>query len=295
MFQITREAQVPRELVPALDSSLLVLSETQLTFLHALVSPDDQELRRKILAVQKGAYERYPYPCIRSFHHVSLMASANPVYSAVLNAGRSGNTIFLDIGCCMGTDVRKLAFDGYPAPQILGCDLRQEYIDDGYKLYQDAATCPIHFFTSDIFSVPVSFDARTPGSADISTVTELVQLQGTVMHIYTGALFHLFDETTQYAIALRVAALLKHEPGAIVFGRHSGLEHEGMIDDHLGRTRYGHSTTSWPLLWKKVFAEAEGAEFAETRVVTEVKREEHPYSLSRQRGQHMLIWSVRIL
>ncbi|KAL6299382.1 hypothetical protein BKA93DRAFT_595333 [Sparassis latifolia] len=273
MPQITREAQVPGELVPALDSSLLVLSETQLTFLHALVSPDDQELQRKILAVQKEAYERYAYPCIRSFHH-------------------SGNTIFLDIGCCMGTDVRKLVF-GYPAAHILGCDLRQEFIDGGYKLYQDAATCPIHFFTSDIFSVPVSFDARSPGSADISTVTELVQLQGTVTHIYTGALFHLFDETTQYAIALRVAALLKREPGAIVFGRHSGLEHEGMIDDHLGRTRYGHSTTSWPLLWKKVFAEA--AEFAETRLVTEVKREEHPYSLSRQRGQHMLIWSVRIL
>lgn len=223
------------------------------------------------------------------------MASANPVYAAVVEAGKAGRTTYLDIGCCMGTDVRKLAYDGYPASQILGCDLRREYIDAGYKLYRDADSCPIHFFTSDIFTVPLSFSPPRSEGVNISEVTELAQLQGAVTHIYTGALFHLFDEQTQYAIALRIAALLRREPGAGVFGRHSGLEEAGMIDDHLGRTRYGHSVDSWPLLWKTVFTEAECIEFAETRIVTDVKQEENPYNISRGRGENMLVWSVRIV
>lgn len=135
----------------------------------------------------------------------------------------------------MGTDVRKLAYDGYPASNIFGCDLRVEYIELGYKLYTDEDTTPIRFFASDMFSIPVDF---SPSSTDVgpeTKITDLSQLRGKVTHLYAGALFHLFDDPTQYAIALRLAALLTRERGTIVFGRHQGLEHEGMIDDHLGR------------------------------------------------------------
>lgn len=137
----------------------------------------------------------------------------------------------------MGTDVRKLVWDGYPANNVMGCDLRQEFIDYGYKLYQDKDSCAIHFFPSDIFDVPYPFPAdQAPTSVDVANVKDLSQLHGAVTHCYTGALFHLFDEPTQYALALRVATLLKRVPGAVVFGRHQGLPEAGMIDDHLGRS-----------------------------------------------------------
>jgi hypothetical protein len=137
----------------------------------------------------------------------------------------------------VGTDVRKLVSDGYPATNVMGCDLRQEFLDYGYKLYRDKDKSQIHFFPSDIFETPypaAKSEAPIP-SLDIATVTDLSQLVGVVAHFYTGALFHLFDESTQYALALRVATLLNRSTGSVIFGRHQGLVEAGMIDDHLGR------------------------------------------------------------
>ncbi|KAH9925732.1 uncharacterized protein B0H18DRAFT_876948 [Fomitopsis serialis] len=274
MSDIRPESQVQPSLIPPLDTLFFNPSLMELEFLHEAVSADDGEMRKRILEVQKDA--KYPYPCILGFHHVALMMSGNPIYPAVLKSGKRGDTVFLDLGCCMGTDVRKLVHDGYPAASVLGCDLRQEYIDLGYKLYRDQESSSIRFFTSDIFDVPLSFTqpaTRLEGLAG-TKIASLSQLIGSLTHIYIGAVFHLFDEATQYAIALRLATLLKRERGAVIFGRHRGLEQEGMIDDHLGRTRYGHSERSWPVLWKKVFTEAESAEFAERRVKVEAKLSE---------------------
>ena len=134
----------------------------------------------------------------------------------------------------VGSDVRKLVFDGYPAHNVLGCDLRQEFIDSGYDLYNDKESSQIQFFTSDIFDIPVKL-ADTPSLVDVSNVTTLEQLRGPITHFYTGALFHLFDESTQYELGRRVAILVKLQPGTIIFGRHQGLAQEGYIDDHMGR------------------------------------------------------------
>lgn len=132
----------------------------------------------------------------------------------------------------MGTDVRKLVKDGYPASNVFGCDLRQEFIDCGYKLFNDQDQCPIKFFTDDIFELPYP---ASPRSSTVSQPLSLASFIGQLTHIYTGALFHLFDEPTQYAIAVRLVTLLKHQPGAVIFGRHQGLETEGLIDDHMKR------------------------------------------------------------
>lgn len=130
----------------------------------------------------------------------------------------------------MGTDVRKLVHDGYPASNVLGCDLRQEFIDYGYELYSDKDKCAIRFFANDIFELPYPTSNTRAGET-----LSLASLTGQLTHIYTGALFHLFDEPTQYALALRLTTLLKRDSGAIIFGRHQGLETEGLIDDHMKR------------------------------------------------------------
>ncbi|GJE92393.1 S-adenosyl-L-methionine-dependent methyltransferase [Phanerochaete sordida] len=298
MAEITREVKLDPAIIPPLDESLLTLSNDETEFLHKAITTDDEELKRRIIEVQKDSYQEHAYPCIRGFHFVNLFMSANPVYPEVLAAGKTGNTVFLDLGCCMGTDVRKLVADGYPAARVLGCDLRQEFLDYGYKLYGDKDTCAIHFFASDIFAVPYPATGLAPTAPDnLSGVTELGQLYRSVDHFYTGALFHLFDEATQYALALRVAQLLTRKLGTVVFGRHQGLEEEGYINDHLGRKRYGHSPKSWPLLWKKVFSEVESPEFAENKVVVEAKLSEViAADVFRARGPtNMLYWSVKIV
>ncbi|KZV98042.1 hypothetical protein EXIGLDRAFT_333064 [Exidia glandulosa HHB12029] len=312
MAQITRELPQPPVAPPELDELLFNPKDDELEFLRSAISKDEAELRRRVVEVQRDEHRDihdegcanshaasavYPYPCLRGFHHVALMMSRNPIYPEVLQSGVSlgEDTLFLDLGCCMGTDVRKLAADGYPSSRILGCDLRQIFLDLGHKLYRDSesGTCPIHFFTSDIFAVQVPLDLKSdPGPLKISDVQDLSQLAGRVRHIYTGALFHLFDEETQKAIALRLALLLMREPGSVIFGRHQGLRDAGYIDDHLGRLRYGHSPLSWPAMWRTVFEEVA----PQSQLTLEIQAElaGGPQGLV-QPMQGQLVWSVKIV
>ncbi|TCD66533.1 hypothetical protein EIP91_001254 [Steccherinum ochraceum] len=290
------ETQPKASLIPPLDDSLLRLSEAEHAFLRAAISDDEQELRKRVLDVQKRAYEKYPYPCIRGFHHVNLMMSKNAVYHEVVESGKSGNTTFLDLGCCMGTDVRKLVYDGYTASNVVGVDLRQEFIDLGYDLYRDRDTSPIRFFTDDIFTVSPD-STKFQDSVEFSQATKLTQLGGKVSHFYLGALFHLYDEDTQFQIALAVATLLKREKGSIAFGRHQGFEKEGLVDDHLGRTRYAHSPESWTKMWKRVYTQLESAEYAGTRVVVNAELDAGfgKEIFKTKTPTTMLYWSVKII
>ncbi len=149
----------------------------------------------------------------------------------------------------MGTDARKLVLDGYPAVNIAACDLRSTFLDIGSnELFRDAGSCEISFFTADIFDIRpsksyaeiISLAGRASGSlrdvlqnsySSKLTDAKLKLLKGHLNHIYAGALFHLFDEPTQYNIALRIASLLKNAPGSIIFGRHEGKVVAGDIDD----------------------------------------------------------------
>lgn len=179
----------------------------------------------------------------------------HPVYQRVLVAGRRGDTVFLDIGCCstsfcpplesiadtkifsVGTDVRRLVYDGYPAKNVLATDLRQSFIGEGYELYRDSETSKIRFFTSNVFDIPTpSLPAPSePSDTPFSQVAKLDDLQNQVTHMYMALLFHLFDEASQYEIAIKVGTLLKRSSGAIIFGRHQGAEVAGVISDNFFR------------------------------------------------------------
>ncbi|KIJ51162.1 hypothetical protein M422DRAFT_58802 [Sphaerobolus stellatus SS14] len=298
MDLITRELSTPPIKAPPLDPTLFQPGEVERDFLKASVSEDESEIRRRVLEAQ--AIELYPYPCIRAFHFVMLIMSQNPAYTKILDAIKdfpSNNPpIFLDLGCCMGTDVRKLAKDGYPAKAIIGCDLRKIFIEAGYKLYNDSpASLGINFIEGDIFAVPFS-EADVPVSTKTpAEISSLGELQGGVTYIYTGALFHLFDEDTQFALALQLVRLLTREKGAIIFGRHQGKDQESLIDDHLGRVRYGHSPASWRRMWERAFTQLDGEHFVLGRLRVEANIFSPVYARSAAPGPHrQLTWSVHI-
>ncbi|KZO98955.1 hypothetical protein CALVIDRAFT_478155 [Calocera viscosa TUFC12733] len=256
--KITYELPTPPIAAPLLDRSLWKPNGVELDFLHSAISEDDEVIKQRLFKVQEKSYQDYPYPCIRAFHFVSLMMRENSIYKDVLERGKAGDAYLLDLGCMMGTDLRNLVRDGYPGDKLIGCDLRDNYIKAGYELYEDATTCPIKFMTGDMFSIVPSPSTGTPGPLDLASVKELNDLHGQLSFIYTGALFHLFDESTQKAIALRLASLWKRVPGAVVFGRHQGRKVEGQIADHMGRLRYAHSPSSWERMWKEVLEQLEG-------------------------------------
>lgn len=167
----------------------------------------------------------------REIHYSSIWDAAVREYAYHVRNPRFTKRLSFD-SSIVGTDVRKLARDGYPASNILGCDLRQAFIDLGFRLYQDKESNVINFFVSDIFDVPITSPTTTV-DFPVSEIKELAQLRNRLTHVYTGALFHLFDEPTQYAIALRIGFLLKRETGAVVFGRHQGLEKAGSLADYI--------------------------------------------------------------
>ena len=137
----------------------------------------------------------------------------------------------------MGTDVRKAAYDGYPASQIVGVELQAEFIALGKKLYADAQNTPIRFIQGDVLTLklPSSAQSVTPSSTPVREVVSLDDLLGRVAVVYTGALFHLFDESTQHALALRLALLVRQDKPSLIFGRHQGQAEAGPIKDNFAQ------------------------------------------------------------
>lgn len=168
----------------------------------------------------------------------------------------------------MGTDLRKLLQDGYPAnrspPNVYGCDILLDFITEGYKLYRDGpgrpSSTPIKFFADDIFNVPLNVDGVTTVRSGLNN------LRGKVDIIYAGALFHVFDQKKQFGLAQRIVALINANYSAerrnseiIIFGRHIGSQEPTKIR----RPRkfagsFDHSPSTWKELWETVLVQAFG-------------------------------------
>ncbi|KAJ3551300.1 hypothetical protein NP233_g13106 [Leucocoprinus birnbaumii] len=107
------------------DPSLYNLSREDLSFLRLLTGiTDDEELKQHVLAIQAKAYEICPYPCIRHFTFAKQPITRIPYYERVLAFGRENpDALFLDLGCCFGSDLRKVVHDGWPVNRAIGSDL----------------------------------------------------------------------------------------------------------------------------------------------------------------------------
>ncbi|PIL34360.1 hypothetical protein GSI_03135 [Ganoderma sinense ZZ0214-1] len=129
-----------------------------------------------------------------------------PGYDRLVKLGteRKGAILF-DVGCCFGTDIRKMAADGWPADSILGTDIEPKFWELGHRLFCSTAdTFPAVFLPGDIFDLthldPVSAEDRTllhrgpTPMPPLRSLTSLSPLRGYVAAIHAGAFFHLFSE-----------------------------------------------------------------------------------------------------
>lgn len=73
-------------------------------------------------AEQAKAMEIFPYPCIASYSFLTTRICKNPFYQTIF-AGIGKR--LLDIGCCIGSDVRRLITDGVAVEDIVGIDLNE--------------------------------------------------------------------------------------------------------------------------------------------------------------------------
>jgi len=244
---------------------------------------DEDEIRRRVLDVRARSYKIWPYPCIQLGVYVKLMMRNTSDYRTILEQARSAppseTPKLLEIGCFMGTQLRKLLMDGYPSdpsdPSLIGTDLRKEFLDLGYELFQDGPSSerpvPIALHPADIFD-------------DASILTSY---KGKLRYIFVGSVFHLFELDAQTDMARRVLDLLdipaEVPTGSgegreyIIFGTQEGRQVASAIQDQYtaksdGKVKnFGHSPDTWREMFEGVIKIKYGAEWMADHVRLEAR------------------------
>jgi len=179
---------------------------------------DDQTIIQRVEQARTEATRIQPYRCIREYRFVYPRICVHPYYLKLL--WEINNKRILDIGCCMGTDIRQLILDGASAQNVMGVELEEEFIRVGYQLFGDPKKMADRFIICDVLSLDVenqnmalsSFlypransvqslsrkNLNAPGGpglgVDVATPQQLDA-------IYCGSVFHLLDKEQSYALA----------------------------------------------------------------------------------------------
>ncbi|KAI0700443.1 hypothetical protein BC835DRAFT_418851 [Cytidiella melzeri] len=260
---------------------------------------DPEELKQHVLRVQAEAYAVHPYPCIKLFTFARTKINHYPAYSQLLKLGKERkDVVFLDLGCCVGNDIRRAVLDGFPASRIIGSDLNPGFWDVGHELFKSTpGTFPVKFLPGNIFE-PSFFDPSTTPSEntpDLSGLTSLIPLTGRVSAIHASAFFHLFNEARQLELATLFAALLSPESGSVAFGSHIGLQEKGLRLEVLQPGQkdaevrmFCHSPESWKEMVEGVFGKGKVDVWA---TLKEIQRKDY-VKVNEKAKFYMLVWSV---
>jgi hypothetical protein len=150
-------------------------------------------------------------------------------------------------------------------------NLELEFWDYGHELFRSSPeTFPAKFIAGDVFSA-TTLQPRGPYITNeeiaavlsrpvpsLSDLNSLTPLQGKISAIHASALFHLFSEEEQLALARLLASLLRPEQGSVIFGQHGGRVEKGTRPRNRGPSlnpMFCHSPESWKEMWlSEVFA-----------------------------------------
>jgi hypothetical protein len=104
---------------------------------------------------------------------------------------------FLDLGCCVGQDFRKLVYDRVPLTNLWESGLCPGFFDLGYVLFRDKIRLASRFVGADIF------DQKS----------DLARLEGKVDVLYAASFINLFGWDRQVAIYMRIVQLMREVKG----------------------------------------------------------------------------------
>lgn len=217
---------------------------------YAGISKEGQ--KEHILNVRNRAYQSCPYPCLGRFRFLELDLSSYPLYESYVLPSLSAtntnkDTLFLDLGTCLGQDIRKLIYDGADPARLYGSDIILDFIDSGYELFRDEAKIPRDHFIcpADLF--------------DNSDANLLTRLYKRVDILHATAVFHLFSGEEQLDVARQCLRLVKQDPGSrsLILGGQAGNinAQESVRKD--GAKKFRHNADSWRQLWQRVSEEPE--------------------------------------
>jgi len=279
----------------SLEGFTLNASESTLAFYARHTEIQDQDkLKEHIVGVAQSAVQVFPYHCIRTFGFLRFrITRCEPGYKQLLQLGFTRqNALFLDLGCCFGSDIRKAIEDGFPAQNIVASDLQPEFWQFGHDLFKsNASTLPVTFIPGDVFDTSL-ISMQPPATSPHHVVdvslrslleldsTSLNPLRGYLSAIHTSAFFHLFSKDKQIIVARKLASLLSVLPGSIIFGCQTGsqIPHEAM---KRGEPYYDHSPESWKRMWTEELFENSNATIFQVEAW-----------LGNGRDDDLLLWTV---
>ncbi|KAI3396086.1 hypothetical protein diail_503 [Diaporthe ilicicola] len=166
-----------------------------------------------VIQIRNKAWEVHHYPCLGQFRFLELNLSSRPsggLYARLLSTLRSASSpTFLDVGTCLGQDVRKLIHDGAPPAAVAGAELSSTFIQLGYELFRDGPGGDVVMVQADILEPPV--DGAPLG-----------QFRGQLGVVQLGMILHLFTWEEQITAFENAIALLKDQPGVLIIGQATG-------------------------------------------------------------------------
>lgn len=233
--------------------------------------PKDEQIAH-ITKLRNEAYAQFPYPCMGTFRFLDLDSTRHGAYKEHVLAplcqpavpGKP-EPLYLDCGCCLGQDVRKLVVDGAPPNRLWASDIEPRFIELGFELFRDADKLP-----QDHFLCPGNMLIDT----DDASKDQLVLLNDKVTILHISAVFHLFDLEDQRRVAHRCLQLLRKDTGGpvLIFGGQVGGRTTARLEHRAGgvppRYRYQHSPESWEAFWRDVCG---GSPWKENVAALEVK------------------------
>jgi hypothetical protein len=141
----------------------------------------------------------------------------------------------MDVGCLLGSDLRRLVFDGAPSMNLCSVDIVSHW-DVGYALFQDQDRFEAHFIEADILS---------------SENQSLMKLRGNVDIISISAVLHQWGWNEQLEAAKKLVAFTK--PGSLVVGHQIGnVEGKQVLNKSLPLPVWRHDPASFIKMWDQV-------------------------------------------
>ncbi|RAL16039.1 class I SAM-dependent methyltransferase [Aspergillus homomorphus CBS 101889] len=217
-----------------------LLNEGAGKFLEEYVHLSADELENHVRDIANQGWSIKAYPCFAKFLFLQFDLTHSPAYEAIIRHTQAGG-LFLDLGCGLGQDIRRLAYDGAPGDRLIGLDLVPEFVYLGYQLFRDDATLQSRFLVQDFFE-------DTPSMRLFAKK---------IMAINSGFFMHLWSWKKQLQAAERMIQLLAPEKGAIVSGIHFGSHAPGVWDGAIDgfEDMFLHAPETLARLWEEAAAE----------------------------------------
>ena len=172
------------------------------------------------------------YPCIGEWIFLLPILASLPQYPRVLAQAKAG-AIVLDLGCCLGQDLRLLAADGASSQSMYASDISQKLWELGFELFRDHERMCAKFLQADILD---------PNS-------NLRHLSGQIDIIVAGQILHLFNWEQQLVAMKRIVDLSK--TGTMLIGFQRGQLQAQAVARPWGQM-FLHDLESFRQIWDKV-------------------------------------------